>query len=353
MSNAKITLFGCDAYFSNLGQSLFDNLTLPEGITKDTLVDNILLRGGDFECQYGDPEFIRRAIGAWSLKWQPTMKRWVDALAIEYAPLENYDRMEDWTDNTERSEAASTNEGINRTLGRTEDASNAVSEATSETTSGSKAENTGSVTTETTGGTKTETTGGTASENATYSQSDAKHTDSDTDLTTDRDKFNSPPKHTVSRSAYDSSNYEPLSQETDTGKWVEGTSSDSNESSATSSQSASNSSTSGTLSGSTTGTLSGQTTGTLSGATSGTSAGTRNTSAADNKQTDETEGTDRTQDTSSAMNNDFVHSGRIHGNIGVTTSQQMLLQELELGYWNIYEKITELFLQEFTIPVYI
>ena len=47
-----------------------------------------------------------------------------------------------------------------------------------------------------------------------------------------------------------------------------------------------------------------------------------------------------------------ILDSHIHGNIGVTTSQQMLTQELELGYWNVYEKITELFLQEFVIPVY-
>ena len=52
------------------------------------------------------------------------------------------------------------------------------------------------------------------------------------------------------------------------------------------------------------------------------------------------------------MSNDSEHDGRIHGNIGVTTSQQMLQQELDLGYWNIYDKITQLFLQEFVIPVY-
>ena len=46
------------------------------------------------------------------------------------------------------------------------------------------------------------------------------------------------------------------------------------------------------------------------------------------------------------------HLGRVHGNIGVTTSQQMLQSELDLGYWNIYEKITDLFLTNFVIPVY-
>ena len=40
------------------------------------------------------------------------------------------------------------------------------------------------------------------------------------------------------------------------------------------------------------------------------------------------------------------------GNIGVTTSQQMLSSELELGYWNIYNKITDLFIREFLLLVY-
>lgn len=46
-------------------------------------------------------------------------------------------------------------------------------------------------------------------------------------------------------------------------------------------------------------------------------------------------------------------SGRVHGNIGVTTSMQMyesfwlLMQE----YGNIYDSIATLFLQDFVIPI--
>lgn len=43
---------------------------------------------------------------------------------------------------------------------------------------------------------------------------------------------------------------------------------------------------------------------------------------------------------------------RIHGNIGVTTSQQMLESELKLQYWNLYNKISNLFMKEFCIMVY-
>lgn len=257
MSNAKLTMFGFDRYFSNNDKSLFDNLTLPAGITKDTLVDNILLRGGEFEVMYSDPDFMRSAIGAWSLKWQPTFKRWVDALAIEYNPLENYDRIEDWTDNTARSEAITSSNELSR------------------------------------------------NENAAFSQSDSRSIDNDAESVTDKDSLESPPTREITKSAYDSNDYQPQNKEVERGKIKQVDSNNSNESGATDSEG--------------------------------------NTVISENGQ----------NDTSTSINNDAVHNGRIHGNIGVTTSQQMLMAELELGYWNIYEKITELFLQEFTIPVYI
>lgn len=46
------------------------------------------------------------------------------------------------------------------------------------------------------------------------------------------------------------------------------------------------------------------------------------------------------------------HTGHMYGNIGVTTSQQMLQAELDIAAWNIYEHITDLFIRDFTIPVY-
>ena len=50
---------------------------------------------------------------------------------------------------------------------------------------------------------------------------------------------------------------------------------------------------------------------------------------------------------------DSTRLGRAHGNIGVTTSQQMLQSELDIARWNIYEQITDLFLSEFCIMVYV
>lgn len=47
-----------------------------------------------------------------------------------------------------------------------------------------------------------------------------------------------------------------------------------------------------------------------------------------------------------------THTGRIHGNIGVTTSQQMLRSELDLQYWNLYNHVADLFINELTTRVY-
>lgn len=207
MSSAKLTLIGCNAFFENIGDDLFKGLTLPDGLAKKTLTDNILLQGGEFEVLYSDPWVLQNFISVWADREAATFKRWVDALAIEYEPLENYDRHEDWTDTLD-------------------------SDGTSNTT-----------------GTNDTSTSGT--------------------VTTDV-------------SAYDSSSYQPKDKVTSS----------------------------------------------------------------------ETIDNDTTERNTSTLDNEGVHTGRIHGNIGVTTSQQMLEAELDLGYWNIYSRITDMFLKEFCIMIY-
>lgn len=207
MSSSKFTLIGAYQFFNNANDDLFKYISLPEGLEKDTLTSNILLKGGEFEVQNADPFFIQSAIQIWNSVYYDTFDRWVKALAIDYAPLENYDRIEHWTDNVD-----------------TEGTGSSSSTGTLDST------------------TNTETT----------------------------------------KSAYDSSSYQPY----------------------------------------------------------------------DNvRTTNDTDTTDRTN-TTMTNDSDSEHNGRIHGNIGVTTSQQMLEQELDIGYWNIYERITDLFLREFIIPVY-
>lgn len=51
-------------------------------------------------------------------------------------------------------------------------------------------------------------------------------------------------------------------------------------------------------------------------------------------------------------NSSSNHLGRVHGNIGVTTTQQMIQSELELAKFNIYETIADSFVQEFCLMIY-
>lgn len=49
---------------------------------------------------------------------------------------------------------------------------------------------------------------------------------------------------------------------------------------------------------------------------------------------------------------DHLFASHIHGNIGVTTSQQMLEAELATREFDIYDKVAEIFAKEFMIRVY-
>lgn len=46
------------------------------------------------------------------------------------------------------------------------------------------------------------------------------------------------------------------------------------------------------------------------------------------------------------------HKAHLYGNIGVTTSVQMLREQLEVVEWNLYEHISDIFIDEFCILVY-
>lgn len=98
MSLAKITLYGMYRWMKEEQDDLFTQLSLPALMDSSKLVNTILAKGAEFEVLYGDPHFIKDMIGIWSDRWYSTFDRWSKALAIEYNPLENYDRLESWSD---------------------------------------------------------------------------------------------------------------------------------------------------------------------------------------------------------------------------------------------------------------
>lgn len=85
---------------------------------------------------------------------------------------------------------------------------------------------------------------------------------------------------------------------------------------------------------------------------------TSSTNSTDNQNinlTEQLSGSDDTDiesNTSGKRDDTTTHLGHIHGNIGVTTSQQMIQSSLDLARFNIIEQITDIFLREFIIPIY-
>lgn len=78
----------------NYDKTLFDLLTLPEGIDKDTVVNNIVTQCAHLEILYPNPEVMKGLIGIWSTTSQYTWEKWLETIELEYNPLDNYDRTE-------------------------------------------------------------------------------------------------------------------------------------------------------------------------------------------------------------------------------------------------------------------
>lgn len=219
MAKAKITLLGFYEFLQYDDIDLFEFITLPDGLDKETLVGNILMRGGEFEVLFSNPEFFRRMIDIWSKKHYRTFDKWWTALNIEYDPLNNFDRYEEYEDIRDDKEKTELD-------------------------------------------TKIDTTG----KNTTKTDGSINH----------------------NVSGFDTGAYTPKDQDV-----------------------------------------------------------TNNTDTMEGEQHVKNGGSNNRK-----FDGNLKHKGHLYGNIGVTTSQQMLESELDISAWNIYEKITDLFLEEFVVYTY-
>lgn len=203
MATATMTLTG----LYNFDDTLFENMIMPDGVDKDTVINVILQTSGEFETLYPNADFCKNIIGVISKKWNRTFTKWYDALQLEYDPIYNYDRFEKWEDNSSGN-------------------------------------------------------------------------------TSDSGKSNG---NTVAKSQNDNL----------------------------------------------------------------VTAFDRNTLVENERDTSESSGNDSNTYSNDGSHTDkSTHEGHLYGNIGVTTSQQMLESELDLAEWNLYEHIADIFVRELCIPVY-
>ena len=230
-----ITLYGMWRY----SPDLFNDISLDERLEKNLLITYIMQYCGSNEVRYPDPEILKMCVDAFFKSKKENYSRMLDALLIEYSPIENYNRMEERTLD------------INR-------------------------------------------------ENIVNRSGEDSGTDSRTLSSTTVDSIQSE-KNSMSEnktSAFNATTYQPL----------------------------------------------------------GTSTTEESGNSTDNMENNGTDNLERENKFSNSETGNGTEghkeNARMHGNIGVTTNQQMINEEIELRKINIYELIALDFENEITIPVY-
>lgn len=241
MSSATQTLLGLYQIGKQRDQNFFDHLTFPEGIDHDLAVTNILHQAGDFEVIYPSLDFMCDACEMFSTKWQRTFEKWLAVMDIPYEPLENYNRLEAWSDSFSESEL------------------NSLSEITS------------------------------------------------------------------------------LSESTSTSEYTSTSTSDETSNSAT---------TDNDISAFNANTLQNDTSAATAAQTAGESSNESKHDTKDKHDLQNNHDSIHNHDTK----NINIHRGRVHGNIGVMTTQAMYKEEWELQNLNLYDEIYRLFAREFLVP---
>lgn len=95
MSKATLSLLGLYQY----DNTIFNELVLPEGMDKQVYINNLLMETAEMEVLFSNPTTMRSVIGIWSSAHLDSWTKMWNTTKLEYNPIENYDRQEDWTDN--------------------------------------------------------------------------------------------------------------------------------------------------------------------------------------------------------------------------------------------------------------
>lgn len=308
---AKITLIGMHNYTNG---KIWPS-SVPAGISRDSFINTIMLNYGECETLYADPDFMKFAISNWFYINQWGIEKAIKAITTEYDPLYNYDRYESVTENTAKTET------INETNKRSGGESTVKNGDETNIKSG-KENNVKS-------GGHSNTKSGNETTSAT-SSSDSSATSSKTTTTNE----------TVEEkvSAFDSTAYQPKNQTTTSGT-VEESGNGSSNIETTSENTHTYNDVKDTFE------YSGETDTTTYDVTDTKTYKNVTDTLTYNNLTDKKDG-DNSEDTNRTM------TTRAYGNIGVTTSQQMLRDELELAKYNIYKTFATIFASDLLILVY-
>lgn len=270
---------------------VMESLHLPEGLDRDTVTDNIVMETAELSLVYSRPDVFRKMLDIWSRRKLPVWTALYETLLYDYDPISNYDR---WEESVHRDDHESSSQG-----------SGSFNSSGNYRESGENSERFN----------RNGSHSGTETENTHHNDTASGHRETDT-------TGNSTLTHNVW--GFNITEPMPAHQDVTESKAHEGE-------------------TSGTTSA-------GDINRTLdSGGTDADSGGTHSDSTLVNTHGER--GGDKNARSGQEVN---FSAGKSHmyGNIGVTTTQQMIQQERDIAQFNITETIIQDFKKQFCIGIY-
>ena len=82
-----LSIMGLYEYDNNL----FEGLQLPEGLSHEAVINEILLQCAELEIMYPNIDIMKLAITTWSVANQYTWQKLYDTMVVEYNPIWNVD----------------------------------------------------------------------------------------------------------------------------------------------------------------------------------------------------------------------------------------------------------------------
>ena len=82
-----LSIMGLYEYDNNL----FEGVQLPEGLSREAVINEILLQCAELEIVYPNIDIMKLAITTWSVANQYTWQKLYDTMVVEYNPIWNVD----------------------------------------------------------------------------------------------------------------------------------------------------------------------------------------------------------------------------------------------------------------------
>lgn len=96
MGNATMSVMGMYKYYPRL----FSQLKIPTGLKPELFINRLCYETAGLEVLFSSPPIFENVIGLWC---DTNIDRWqkiYDTTQLDYNPIENYDRQEEWEDNS-------------------------------------------------------------------------------------------------------------------------------------------------------------------------------------------------------------------------------------------------------------